>query len=62
MNTMLKLLTPTMVGCALLLGTAATQVGCDQKETILDVETPGGELEVEQDKETGEVDVEANRD
>ncbi|KAA5539182.1 hypothetical protein FYK55_25005 [Roseiconus nitratireducens] len=32
--------------------------GCSQKETILDVETPDGGVEVQQDKETGEVSVE----
>lgn len=34
-------------------------VGCDQKETLLDVETPDGEVEVLQDKSTGEIEVEA---
>lgn len=40
----------------------ATIVGCAQKETILDVETPRGEVEVERDLKTGKVDVEVNRD
>lgn len=40
----------------------ATIVGCAEKETILDVETPRGEVEVERDVDTGAVDVEVNRD
>jgi hypothetical protein len=40
----------------------ATIVGCAQKETVLDVETPRSEVEVERDRETGDVDVEVNRD
>lgn len=35
-------------------------VECDQKEEVLDVETPDSELEVEEDPDTGEVDVEVN--
>lgn len=38
---------------------ALFSVGCDQKETLLDVETPDGEVEVLQDKSTGEIEVEA---
>lgn len=34
------------------------QVGCDNKEEVLDVETPTSELEVTEDPETGETDVE----
>jgi hypothetical protein len=33
--------------------------GCEDKETVLDVETPSGQVEVERDRGTGEVDVEA---
>ena len=33
-------------------------VSCDKKETILDVDTPGGGIKVEQDKDSGAVDVE----
>jgi hypothetical protein len=39
----------------------ATIVGCAQKENVLDVETPRSEVEVDRDLETGEVDVEVNR-
>lgn len=34
--------------------------GCDNKETMLDVETPGGEMEVERDRDTGKVDVDVD--
>jgi hypothetical protein len=46
-------------GAALLVGVAPS--GC-QKEEVLDVETPSGELEVDQDKETGELDVEVEEE
>lgn len=36
--------------------------GCERKETIIDVETPRGELEVERSVDTGEVDVEINKE
>lgn len=62
MKTLTKLLTPTLLGCTLMLGVAAVQIGCDQKEKLIDIETPRGEVEVEQDKDTGEIDVEANRE
>ena len=35
--------------------------GCERKETVIDVETPGGEVEVERNVDTGAVDVEVNR-
>lgn len=47
---------------ALLLTFAATLgfalAGCDNKETVLEVETRNGEVEVQRDRETGDVDVE----
>lgn len=46
-------LSPFVLGFALC-GVA----GCDDDETVLDVETPGGQVEVERDPNTGEVDVE----
>lgn len=42
-----------MIGAALFLGTT----GCKQKEKVLDVDTPGGGIEVERDKKSGEVDI-----
>lgn len=38
----------------------ATTTGCDNKEKVLDVETPGGEVEVERDQDTGDTDIEVN--
>jgi hypothetical protein len=32
--------------------------GCERKEKVLDVETPGGQVEVERNIDTGAVDVE----
>lgn len=37
--------------------TVFTLSGCDDKETVLDVETPEGDLEVERDVDTGEIEV-----
>jgi hypothetical protein len=34
--------------------------GCERKEKIVDVQTPGGSVEVERNVDTGEVEVEAN--
>ncbi len=31
--------------------------GCERKETIVDIETPGGQIEVERSVDTGAVDV-----
>jgi hypothetical protein len=36
-----------------------TSSGCSTKEKVIDVETPGGQVEVNRDRKTGEVDVEA---
>jgi hypothetical protein len=44
----------------LILGLAMTlSLGCENKEKILDVETPGANIEVERNRDTGEVDVDA---
>ena len=37
-----------------------TFTGCERKETLVDVETPGGEIEVERDIDTGEINVDVN--
>ena len=39
------------------MGTWMLASGCEQKEKIIEIETPGAEVEVERDKKTGEVDV-----
>ncbi|MCB9875811.1 MAG: hypothetical protein H6821_16705 [Planctomycetaceae bacterium] len=50
------------VGAVFVIGFAIVCItGCERKETIIDVETPGGELEVERSVDTGEVDVEINK-
>jgi hypothetical protein len=36
--------------------------GCERKDKVLDIETPGGEVEVERNRDTGDVDVEVTRD
>jgi hypothetical protein len=36
--------------------------GCENKETLLDVETPEGQVEIERNLDTGEVDVQATED
>ncbi len=38
--------------------TAFATLACDRKEKVLDVDTPGGGIEVERDKDTGAIDVE----
>jgi hypothetical protein len=49
----------TMPFGLLLLGVALT-LGCDNKEKVLDIEGPrGGEIEVERDRDTGALDVDA---
>ena len=34
--------------------------GCERKEKVIDIETPGGDVEVERNKDTGKVDVEVD--
>ena len=35
--------------------------GCERKEKVIDIETPGADVEVERNIDTGEVEVETNR-
>lgn len=46
---------------ALCLVAAIAFVGCEKKETLLDIETPRGEVEVERDPDSGDISVEAER-
>ena len=39
-----------------------TSAGCDRKEKVIDIETPGGEIEVERSTGTGKVDVDVDVD
>lgn len=57
MQTLREILT-ALAASLVLAATVTAFSGCEQKEKVLDVETPGGELEVERNKETGETDVE----
>ena len=41
-------------------GVIGASSGCNQKETMLDVETPGGEVEIKRDKTDGEIEVDVN--
>ena len=43
------------------LGLAFLLTGCSRKERVLDVETPGVDIKVDRDKDSGEVDVEIDR-
>lgn len=45
----------------LLFMTTLTATGCDNKEKVLDVETPGGSIEIERDKSSGAVGVEVDK-
>jgi hypothetical protein len=47
----------TMAACT---GMIAGLTGCERKEKILDIETPGGDIEVERSTDTGKVDVDIN--
>jgi hypothetical protein len=50
-------LPPILLGLAMLFA-----AGCDNKETVLDVETPEGQVEVERDRDTGAIGVDAAED
>lgn len=41
---------------------AGTLVGCDRKEKVIDIETPGGDIEVERSTGTGKIDVDVDTD
>ena len=49
-------LPPMLLGIAMLVS-----VGCENKEKVLEVETPNRTLEIERDRDTGDVDVEVDR-
>ncbi len=46
----------------LVLGSLITITGCEQKEKVLDIETPAGNIEVERSKGSGKVDLDINLD
>tara|TARA_R110002095_G_scaffold142965_1_gene123805 strand:+ start:18264 stop:18452 length:189 start_codon:yes stop_codon:yes gene_type:complete len=49
------------IATLLMVTPAFTMVGCDNKEKVLDIETPGGEIEIERDRGTGAVDVDIDK-
>jgi proline racemase len=51
----------SMLFCAVLV-MPATIVGCAEKEKVVDIETPAGEVEVERDVDTGDTEVDVTRD
>jgi hypothetical protein len=46
-------------GAGITLGLVA---GCERKERVLDIQTPGADVEVDRNIDTGEVDVEVDKD
>jgi hypothetical protein len=46
---------PAILGLSVLVA-----LGCENKEKVLDVETPGGQVEVERNRDTGAVDVDVS--
>jgi len=53
---------PFLLSVALVLGSLITTTGCEQKEKILDIETPAGNIQVERSKGNGKVDVDVQVD
>ncbi|MEQ8846448.1 hypothetical protein [Botrimarina sp.] len=49
-------------GCLAAAAAACLALGCDNKETMLDIDTPDGGVEVQRDRDTGEVDVEVDEE
>jgi hypothetical protein len=49
-----------LVSCCAGVGVCAF-TGCERKEKVIDVETPGGDVEVERNIDTGAVDVEVEK-
>ena len=45
----------------LMSATAFTLAGCEEKEKVLDIETPNGELEIERDKSDGDIGVDLKK-
>ena len=57
-KTSLKCLLYTMLAVV----AGITSAGCDRKEKVIDIVTPGGEIEVERSTGTGKVDVDVDVD
>jgi hypothetical protein len=56
-----ELLTACSLPPMLLAVAMLVSLGCENKEKVLDLETPRGQVEVERDRDTGAVDIDANR-
>ncbi len=56
-----KLISLSLLICATL-SVISVIAGCEQKEKVLDIETPNGSIEVERSKGSGKVDIEINKD
>jgi hypothetical protein len=51
-----------ITGAALLFAaTFVTSGGCDRKDKVIDVKTPAADVEVERDRDTGDTDVNVDR-
>jgi hypothetical protein len=46
----------------MLCGSLSGFAGCNQKEKVIDIETPAGEIEVERTKDTGKIDINVDVD
>ncbi len=53
---------PMFFAIPLVLGSMITSTGCDQREKVIDIETPAGNIEVERSKGSGNVDVDIKVD
>ena len=51
-----------LLSIPLVLGSSITITGCEQKEKVIDIETPAGDIEVERTKGSGKVDVDIKLD
>ncbi|MCO6042356.1 hypothetical protein NG895_00410 [Aeoliella sp. ICT_H6.2] len=63
MKSVVNVFRHTFVACALgglTFGSLAMTAGCDTKDEIIDVETPAGEVEVNEDKLTDDVEVDVS--
>jgi len=53
---------PILLSLLLVPGSLITITGCEQKEKVVDIETPAGNIEVERSKSNGKVDVDIKVD
>jgi hypothetical protein len=53
---------PLLISLPLVLGSMTAITGCEQKEKVIDIETPAGHIEVERSKGSGKVDVDLKVD